>query len=577
MFINKVIKPNNLFSEKIRNMILIIIFLFFLIGIGLPLISLILKAFHNYNNEFVGFKNFTQYLKSPNIFSSFKNTFFIGIFSTLISLFIGFIYAYGISRCNIFNKKFLKLAILLPLFAPTMLHGISLVYLFGRMGVITTGFFGHLPFIKTNINLYGPVGIIINEVIYTLPQAYLILMVSLKNSDYRLYEVSDTLAGNKFKQFTKITLPSCKYAIFSSIIVCFILSFTDFGGPKVVGGNYNVLATDIFKQVVGQQNMERGAVISILLMLPAIFAFLLENNIAKKQRDVFNGSSTKYQIKKCAPRDIFFNIFLHLIGIIIIILIATPIIASFIKMWPYNFSFTLNNYKFFDFNGGALSFYKNSLAIAFLTSLFGTIISFLCAYLSLKTEGNLLIKKINNLFFIIPLALPGMVLGLSYIFFFNSASFHLPFIGEILNPFNFLYKTIAILVLVNIIHFFSVAHMTAFTGLKKLDKEFETVASSIGIPWYKTFFKVTIPLTLDTIGEIFMYYFYNSMTTISAVIFLYTSTTTLATVAMINLDDVGDQAKAAAMGALIIGTNLFVKLIYELIKYWRKNEKQQTN
>ncbi|WP_163468194.1 putative 2-aminoethylphosphonate ABC transporter permease subunit [Fusobacterium sp. IOR10] len=573
MLINKVIKPNSLLSEKLRDLVVIIIFLFFFIGIGLPLISLISKAFHNYNNEFVGLKNFSEYLKSPNIFSSFKNTFFISIFSTSVSLILGFIYAYGISRCNLFSKRFLKLAILLPLFAPTMLHGISLVYLFGRMGLVTTGFFGHLPFLKMNINLYGPVGIIISEVMYTLPQVYLILLVSLKNSDYRLYEVSETLGGNKFKQFISVTLPSCKYAIFSSMIVSFILSFTDFGGPKVVGGNYNVLATDIFKQVVGQQNMERGAVISILLIIPALLAFFIENNISKKQRDVFNGSSTEYKVKKCVPRDIFFNVFSYLIATAIILLIITPVVTSFIKMWPYNFKLTLNNYKFFDLNGGPLSFYKNSLIIALFTSLAGTIISYLCAYISLKTEEIILIKKINNLFFIIPLALPGMVLGLSYIFFFNSQSFYLPFIGEIANPFNLIYRTIYILILVNIIHFFSVTYMTAFTGLKKLDKEFETIASSIGIPWYKTLFKVTIPLTLDTIGEIFMYYFFNTMTTVSAVIFLYTSTTTLATVAMINLNDMGDQAKAAAMGALIIGTNLFLKFIYELIKNWRKNEK----
>lgn len=570
MYLTKSHKTEMLNSEKIRTFFINIVLIVLTVFIGFPLIALMLKGFQNYHGEFVGLKNFSEYLSLPGVLTSFKNTISISSVTTVISLILGFTYAYGIARCNLYKKNFLKWVALLPLFAPTMLHGISLVYLFGRMGAVTTGFFGYLPFLQKDIDLYGPVGIIISEVIYTFPQVYLMLSVALGNSDYRLYEAAKTLGTGTTKQFFKITLPSCKYAIFSAITVSFILAFTDFGAPKVVGGNFNVLATDIYKQVVGQQNMERGSVISMFMLIPAVIAFFIENTISKKQRDVFNGKSLKYKIGNSKSRDLFFNIFCYTIALGIITVFITPVVASFVKMWPYNFTFTLNNYRFFDFNGGAFAFYKNSITIALLSGIIGTTLSYFGAYFTLKTTGLENIKKIMRFFSIIPLALPGMVLGLAYIFFFNMKFINLPFIGQIYNIFNPLYGTLWLMVLVNVTHFYSVAYMTAYTGLKKLDKEFEVVSLSMGIPWYKTLTQVTIPLTVDTIGEIFVYYFLNAMTTVSAIIFLYTSKITVASIAMVNLDDVGDQAKAAAMGVLIISTNLVLKIVYEKFKSRKK-------
>ena len=566
-------KSEKLFSEKVRDLIVWGIVCFFIVALAFPLITLGIKATQDNNGNYIGTTNFIQYLTSPGVLNSFFNTVKIASLSMSITLILGFLYSYGIARSQIRGKNILKFLILLPIFAPTMLHGISLIYLFGRMGVITTGFFGKFPYLATDINLYGATGIVISEVIYTLPQAYLIISMALANSDYRLYEAAKTLGTSKIKQFFTITLPSCKYAVFSTATVSFILAFTDFGAPKVVGGNYNVLATDIYKQVIGQQNLGRGAVVSILLLIPAIISFFLEKSLEKKQRDTFNAKSMNYRVEHSRFRDTFFYIFCWLIGVSILGLFLIAAVASFIKMWPYNFEITLNNYKFFDFNGGALQFYKNSVTIAFISATLGTVIAYLGAYICLKTESLTSVRNTIKFFAIVPLALPGMVLGLGYIFFFNMNYIQIPIIGWVSNPFNTLYGTLWILVLVNIVHFFSVAFMTASTSLKKLDKEFEIVSLSMGIPWYKTFFNVTLPLTKHTIGEIFIYYFVNCMTTVSAAVFLYTSKTTLASIAMINLDEVGDQAKAAAMGVLIVITNLFIKAIYEIIKkrYFGRN------
>ncbi len=134
---------------------------------------------------------------------------------------------------------------------------------------------------------------------------------------------------------------------------------------------------------------------------------------------------------------------------------------------------------------------------------------------------------------------------------------------SVTNPFHSLYGTIAVLVLVNIIHFYSVTFVTATTALKKLDREFELVSQSMGIPFYKTFFRVTVPMCLPTILEMVMYYFVNSMVTVSAVVFLYAADFKLAAVSIVNMDDAGNVAPTAAMSVLIVVTNIVVRVVYE--------------
>jgi iron(III) transport system permease protein len=162
---------------------------------------------------------------------------------------------------------------------------------------------------------------------------------------------------------------------------------------------------------------------------------------------------------------------------------------------------------------------------------------------------------------ILPLALPGLVIGLAYIFFFNALGWHI-FGIFIPNPLHFIYATMAILVMSNIVHFYTVSFLTATTALKQLDKEFETVSESLGVPFYKTFFRVTVPVCLPAILEIGMYYFVNSMATVSAVIFLYSADNPLASVAVANMDDAGDIAPACAMAILIVLTNMVVRILY---------------
>jgi iron(III) transport system permease protein len=533
----------------------------FLAVLMLPLAALFSKAFQNEEGAFTGFDNFMQYFSSPSLVQSLQNTVFVSSMTTAISVPLAFIYAYCLVRTNVKGKAFFRYTALLPLFAPTMMHGIALMYLFGNQGLVTKGFFGMFPGVQ--LDLYGPAGIIAAEVIYTFPQAFLIILVALSGSDHRLYEAADTLGAGKVKQFMTITLSSVKYGLISSVFVVFSLSFTDYGAPKVVGGQYNVLATDVYKQVIGQQNMEMGAAVGLILMLPALLAFIVDQMTQRKQGNHASSKSVPYQISAGRSRDMFSFLFCSMVSAGMILLFAAVVLAASVNVWPYDMSLTLKHFELKSYTGDGIEAYKNSVIAAALTAVFGTIATFVYAYLIEKMRRMGAMRKLGHLFSILPLAVPGLVIGLSYVFFFSRPEINV-FGWTVPNPFNALYGTIAIVVIANILHFYSVAYVTAATALKKLDREFELVSESMGVPFYKTFLTITVPMCLPAVLEMAMYFFVNAMVTVSAVIFLYSADFKPAAISIVNMDDAGNLASAAAMSVLIILTNIVVRVLYEM-------------
>ncbi|PGZ07097.1 putative 2-aminoethylphosphonate ABC transporter permease subunit [Bacillus cereus] len=547
-------------EEWIQRLIIIGMILSFLIMLVLPLLQLFTQAFYDKDGAFVGVANFSKYFTTPTLVQSLQNTIWISGATTIISVTLAFAYAYAIAYTNVFGKRVFQYVALLPLFAPTMMHGIALTYLFGNQGLITKGMFGLFEGIQ--IPLYGPVGIVMAEVMYTFPQAFLILLIAFQGSDYRLYEASNMLGASKTKQFFTVTLPSVKYGLISAMFVVFTLSFTDFGAPKIVGGQYNVLATDVYKQVIGQQNMSMGATVGMILLIPAIFAFVVDRITQRKQANFLSSKAVPYRIINNKKRDVISFVYCSVITLMIILLFVAVGIAASVKVWPYNMSFTFEHFNFSSLTGDGLEAFKNSVIVSAVTAVIGAILTFIFAYAIEKIDQLQFFRKTGYFFSIVPLAIPGLVLGLGYVFFFSQPTIQI-FGLSVTNPFHSLYGTIAVLVLVNIIHFYSVTFVTATTALKKLDREFELVSQSMGIPFYKTFFRVTVPMCLPAILEMVMYYFVNSMVTVSAVVFLYAADFKLAAVSIVNMDDAGNVASAAAMSVLIVVTNIVVRVLYE--------------
>ena len=523
-----------------------------------PLYSLFSKAFLSRAGEFVWFENYITYFRNPSLSISILNTIDISIWSTLFSVVLGFLYAYALTRTRIIGKTFFKYTALIPIFIPTVVHAVGLIYLLGRQGIITRMF-------ELNFELYGRTGIILSEIIFTFPSSFLMFFIALEFADGRLYEAADSMGVSPVRKLFKITLPEIKYTVINVFFVCFTLAFTDFGAPKVVGGNFNVLATDIYKQVAGQFNMNMGAVVGTLLLFPAIISFVIDRLINSQNAGTLGAKATQLEIKHNKKRDTLFFAFCSVVTFCFLLLIASLFVGAFTEFYPFNMDFTFKNFRFNETAGGIGSFY-NSLSMAGLSAIFGTIFVFIYAYLIEKTTGFSTLRRYGKLLSLLPMALPGMVIGLSFIFFFNSPD----------NPLHFIYGTIIILVLANILHFFSVPFLTASACLKKLDKEYESVSDSMNVPRWKTFLKVSVPLSMPAILEIFMYLFVNSMVTVSAVVFLYSSRFRIASIAITNMEEAGSISQAAAMSLLILGINVLVRVLYEVaIKYVKNRAKSK--
>lgn len=533
--------------------------LFLMIFLVLPLGTLFVKAFQDADGVYVGLTHFATYFQNKALIQSIFNTIFIAGISTVVSVVLAFIFSYCLTRKNIPGKGLFRYIGMIPIFAPTMLLGIGLIYLFGNKGILTA--------IGLSIPLYGKVGIIIAESLYCFPVATTILMVAFSSADNRLYEAADTMGASSFRKMMTITLPNVKYGLISAIFVAFTYSFTDFGAPSVVGGNYNVLATDVYKQVVGQQNFNMGAVVGIVLLLPAVVSFAVDRITSKKQNSAVGSKAIPYVIIPDKKTDTLSMIFCCFISALILLFFATSLFASLIKLWPYNLTLTLKNYDFTKVAAGdGMLSMKNSVVIALITAVLGTIITFLTAYLIEKNRKFKQIRKFTYFLSIAPLAIPGTVVGLSYIMFFNASTIPIPFTDYVFNsPFHKLYGTMWILIFANIIHYFSVPFTTATTALKKLDNEFEVVSDSMGVPFWVTLKRVTMPLCVPAMTEMIIYFFVNAMVTVSAVVFLYSPTIKIASVVIVNLEGAGNTAQAVAMCMALLTINIIVRFLYSLL------------
>jgi iron(III) transport system permease protein len=516
-----------------------------LVIVGLPLWSLLAKGFEDRDGKFVGLANYVSYFSTPALFDSALNSFHVAAVCTLIVVPLAFFYAYALTRTVLPARWLFQGISLIPIFAPSLLPGLALIYLFGNQGFFK-GLLGG--------SIYGFDGIVIAQVFYCFPHATLILVTALATADARLYEAADALGASKLRVFFTVTLPGAKYGLISAALVVFTLVLTDFGIAKVIGGNFNVLATDVYKQVIGQQNFSMGAVVGMMLLAPAALAFLVDRLVQRKQVALLTARAVPLIPRPKFGRDLIFTAFCSLVSIGILGILGMAVWGSLIKYWPYNLSLTLGNYAFANFDAGGWSSYYHSLEMAAGAAIFGTTLMFVGAWLNEKTREFFVMRGIVQFLAFLPMAVPGLVLGLGYIFFFNAPN----------NPLNFLYATMAILVINTTAHFYTVGHLTATTALKQIDPEFESVSASLKVPVWRTFARVTAPICLPAILDIAIYLFVNAMTTVSSVIFLYAPDTKLASVAAVNIEESGATAVAAALCIVIVITSAAVKALHVL-------------
>ena len=545
--------------DRIAHGALLLIAAVLVLFLAAPLAALLAQSVEDAQGRFVGLANFADYLHTPALAQSLWNSIWVALLVTLVAVPAAFVFAYALTRSCMPLKSMFRTVALTPLLAPSLLAAISFIYWFGNQGVLK-------GIMWTSI--YGAPGIILSEIFAVFPHALMILITALSLADARLYEAADALGTSRARKFFTITLPGAKYGLISAALVTFTLVITDFGIPKVIGGDFNVLATDIFKLVIGQQDFQRGAVVAVFLLAPALFTFFVDRFVQRKQTSMLTARAVPYVSKKSFSFDLAMTLYCVVVALLMLAVLGMAVFASLVKFWPYDLSFSLKSYAYGLVDAEVNTAFLNSLKLALGTALGGTALVFVGAYLIEKTRGVEWLRPGVQLLALLPMAVPGLVLGLGYIFFFNAPG----------NPLNFLYHTMTLLVLCTIVHFYTTGHLTALTALKALDQEFEAVSASLKVPFYRTFWRVTLPICTPALVDISRYFFINAMTTISAVVFLYSPDTKVASIAILNLDEAGEQGPAAAMAVLIAATSLAACIVYLGIGWLveRKTQKWRT-
>jgi iron(III) transport system permease protein len=524
----------------IQRSMLLAFLAFFTLFFILPVAALLYRSLTDAEGEFIGFTNYASYASGPALWDSLGNSLFVGCLTTLLTLLLAFPFAYGLARSRMPMRGTFMVLGMLPLLAPPMLFAISIRYLFNSQGPLGWILGEHL--------IYGPIGIVMGEVFYAFPPVMLILLTGLSAIDGRLVEAAQSLAATPLRSFWTVTLPAARYSIVSAGIVAFIQSITDFGIPKIIGGQYNLLATDIYKQVIGQMDFSMGAVIGVVMLIPAALCFAIDRKIRKMNVSSITAQSVPYSPKQNYRLDLLMFLYCGVVSAMVVGCIVFAGYVSLVTYWPYNLDLTWSHYDLGAVDPRGWGAYANSLHLSIVCMVVGTACTWLCAYfVSVLREfpPATLVHSAG----ILPLSVPGLVLGLAYILFFIDPA----------NPLHPLYGTFALLVLSVVVHHFTIGYTIANVGLAQIDREIHAIGASLGVPFYRTVGRIIVPISTPVILEIAAYYFIIGMTTTSTVIFLYTSQTMPASVSILHLDENGNLASAAALSFVVFVTCLVAR------------------
>ncbi len=470
---------------------------------------------------------------SPVFLTAIQNSLVSSVFSTIITVVLAFFLALCIERTAIRFKSIFGIFFTLPMLIPSISSGMGLIILFGNNGILTR-FFG-----LESSAIYGLGGIVLGSVMYAFPVAYLMLSDIIHYEDGSPYEAAKVLGISKWRQFTAIMLPYLRKPLISVFFSTFTLIITDYGVPLMVGGKYTTVAAVMYQEVIGQLDFGKGTVYGALLLIPAVIAFIID--LLNKDK-----GNAGYITKPLPPAKnkllLFFSyLFCGAVTVFTLLPIAAFAILSIAKNYPTDLTFTFENViKTFDLNAG--DYLINSILIALGTALCGTVIAFFTAYMSARMKSRT--SHLLHLASMTSAAIPGVVLGLSYVLTFQ------------ITP---VYGTVIILILVNLVHFISSPYLMMYNSLSKLNENIEGVAHTMGIGRLHIIKDVFVPQCKTTLMEMFSYFFVNCMMTISAVSFL-ASTTNKPISLMINQFEAQMQFECAAVvSLLILGVNILIK------------------
>lgn len=505
-----------------------------LIGLTLfflyPMVIVFLRSITTADGSY-GLANYGEVLASKGFWRATQNSMVIGLTTTLISVFLGFIIAHGLHRCAFRGKWIIRGVIVLPLLAPSLVQALGLIFLLGRNGLISRA-------IGIELDVYGFWGLLIANTLYALPQAVMIIGASLVLLDARTYEAAEMLGTKPSRQFRDLTLPAIVFALLNAAFVVFIITITDFGNAAVIGGDYSVLATEIYTQVIGLRNFNMGAVVGIMLLLPTVISYYIERRAMKRQQGRHATNVQRFVPTFQAARDIPMALACFTICAMILSVICIVIYASFVKLWPYNQSLT---FKHFDITlaGGYASLWI-TIAISLGAAAGGTFMIFIMALGLRKISPSA--AQVIQILAAMPAAVPGIVLGLAYVLTFNSTA----------TPLYLLYGTATLIAIINFYHYHTQAFLTVMTGFRQFPTALEEAATTLGAGFGRTAVNIVAPFVAPMLAAVFFFLFMRSMVTLSAVVFLTTAKLDVAAVTIMRLDDAGLTSQAAAFSTCVM-------------------------
>jgi len=544
---------------------LVAIFVFF------PIAHVLVKAFEFADGGY-GFSRFFSRFFSSEIWGvgCFRgqgycgpaiNSVMLAIATGIGTTLLGLSFALIATRSGFRAKRSLRVLTVLPIITPPFVVGLALILLFGRAGVVTEWL--HTLFdIEKSRWIYGFTGVYLAQLLSFTPIAFLVLIGVVEGVSPSMEEASQTMRASRWQTFRRVSFPLMRPGLANAFLLGFIESLADFGNPLILGGDFNVLSTEIYFAIVGAvADTSRAAVLGIALLTLTVIAFLAQRRwLGKKSYATVTGKADSGQHSALNP-GLKWTCYLTSIpwALFTAIIYGMIIYGSFVKLWGYDNSFTLDHYtRAFGFElkegvqllGSAWDSYITTLQIASLAAPLTALVGLLTAYLLVRQQfaGKSLFEFGTMLSF----AIPGTVVGISYILAFNVPPIELTGTG-------------LILIIAFIFRNMPVGVRGGVAAMSQLDKSLDEASLTLGATSFTTLRRVIMPLLGPAILAALTYSFVRAITSVSAVIFLVSARHNMATSFIVGRVENGEFGIAIAYSVVLIFTMLAAILLLQLL------------
>lgn len=532
-----------IFRDPILLSTIILVILSLLIFIVWPLYDVFKESFLTQDGS-ITLKYYKEVLSQTETRKVLGNTLTLGIFVSLISTVIGFLFAYADAYINIKFKKIFNILTILPIVSPPFALAMSFIMLFGQRGFVTYNIL-HI----NNANVYGFWGLAIVQILTFFPVAYLVLAGLLHQIDPSYEEAARNLGATRGYIFRTVILPLLKPGIANAFLLVFIQSVADFGNAMVIGGNFTTLAAKTYLQAMGNYDLKGGTALATILLSISIVMFVLQKYwVGNKSYVTVTGKPSRqrdYITEKSITIPV--QIACLLICVFIMILYILIPYGSFVNLWGIDYTPTLKHYNYIMGLGlkPIIDTTVLSLISMPITGVLGMIIAFLIV--RKKFLGRRAVEFISML----SMAVPGTAIGMGYILAYNKE----PLI---------LTGTSIIIILAFVFRSMPVGIRSGVASLQQIDPAIEEAAQDLGANSLKVFTSVTIPLIKSAFFSGLVYSFVRSMTAVSAVIFLVSAQYNLLTVTIMSQVDVGRLGVAAGYSTILI---VIVLVVVGIMKF----------